>query len=715
MKTVTLISFLLFLFVTSSPLVGDAQTTGSGWQWVESAGGTGRDEAELPAIDPFGNVFVCGKFSGTAWFGTASVVSMGNRDAYISKYDATGTLLWVRTIGCAGHAEAISVAADHLGNVAITGHHYGTAHFDTLVSLPGDPAVSSGFLAMYSPAGDLLWAVNTSGGYTRSNGVAFDRQGNIFTTGRYEDSTWFGPFVLHSPGDQNVFLAKHDAAGSIMWIADGGGPSRAWASSVSTDSHGNAYLTGAIRDTAMFGASMLISNGGDDIFLARCSPSGIWDWAVNAGGTGDDFGNGIEVDVFDHIAITGSFFGTATFPPLPPITSYGGRDGYVAYFDPSGACLWANPFGGTSTDKGIGVTTDEIGNVYVSGYINGIGNFGFFQKASAGGDDISIAKYTSTGMVMWAELAGGSGNEYGKGIRALTQGQLYVTGYFEGSANFGTHNVTSLGDRESYVARFWDGTPIITSQPLSQNLCVGDTLMLEIVLADTSGISFSWFKDGNVIPGANQPALAIVCNDTLPTGKYTAIAQTISGYVVSDTAYVNVDYYPVITFNPPEPTIVVSYSGPPMTLDAGAGYHQYLWSTGDTTPSITYTAVDLYGIFQGHHWGYLSVTVSSQHGCTATDSVQVFIANSVEELKDAAPQITLYPNPANVDMVTIDGDNPIRKVEVFTSRGELVMVHETGSSSTNQVQLSVRQLTPGIYFVRIDTRNTTLVRKLVMQ
>ena len=710
MKGKVSVVFLLVFVVMSAASM--AQQSGKGWQWVESMGGVDRDEAELPAIDPYGNVFVCGKFSDTAWFGSHWVVSQGNRDAFIAKYDADGNFLWVRTVGCAGHAEAISVAADHLGNVAITGHHYGTVHFDTLVSLSGDPVVSSGFLAMYSPTGDLLWAVNTHGGYTRSNGVAFDRQGNVFTTGRYEDSTWFGPFVLHSPGDQNVFLAKYDAGGNIVWIADGGGTSRAWASSVSIDSHGNAYITGAIRDTAYFGASMLISNGGDDIFLAKCSPSGLWDWAVNAGGVNNDFGNGIEVDAFDHIALTGSFDGSATFDPLPPITSYGGRDGYVAYFAPNGDCLWVHPFGGTSSDKGIGVSTDQIGNVYVTGYINGIGNFGFFQKASNGGDDVAIAKYSRTGMIMWAEVAGGSAHDYGKGIRVAAQGVVYVTGYFQGNASFGNHNAVSLGDREAYVAKFWDGTPIVTTQPQSQNLCVGDTLVLEISIADTSGISFAWFKDGNLIPGANTPVYTIVCNDTLPTGKYTAIAQTISGYVVSDTAYVNVDYYPVVSIDPPGPHYIHA-SDPGFMLDAGPGHYHYQWSTGDTTQQIEYSAIDFYNLFGYYPSGVVSVTVTSKFGCPASDSVYITIVASLEDLQQDVPHITLYPNPVNGDKVTIDSDAPIHRVEVYTTTGELVKAHDTGTSDAHLVELSVGPLAKGLYYVRIDVGNTAMVRKLV--
>lgn len=701
-------TFIILLSILVSIPLQDVHSQGAGWQWAQSSGGTGRDEAELPAVDIHGNVTICGKFSDTAWFGTSYLVSSGNLDMYVARYDVSGNFLWASKAGSTQNAEGLSIAAGPNSTVAVTGTFKGSLDFGTQV-LPGTASNDNFFVALYDSTGTLLWAEEATGGHIKGKGVGFDPWGNILVTGHYEDSATFGTFTIHSLADQNAFLAKYSPTGTCLWATYGGGQYRAWASSVGVDSHGNSYITGAFKDTADFGTHTIVSYGLNDVFLAKCSPTGSWIWATHAGGANDDFGNGIEVDAYDHIAVTGSFFDTVSFPPAPAIITYGAKDGFVAYYDPNGDCLWVNAFGGTGEDKGIGVSTDAIGNVYVTGFIKGLGNFGPIQKPSAGNDDVCIAKYTRAGQILYADLAGGTANDYGKGIQVGAQGVAYIAGYFEGTTHFGNTTLISKGNRETFVAKYYDGTPLITNQPLSQNLCVGDTLHLSIAIQNPTGITYSWFKNGNLLAGLNSSSIAIPCDDTLVTGKYTAIAQTTTGYVVSDTAYIIAGEYPVVGLNG---DTIYWHFGTYKTIVANAGYSVYLWSSGDTTNSISYVGHDLYLIIG--NWVNLYVTVTGVAGCQSVDSVYIVFVASVDEPGISTVEVQLLPNPAK-DKVEVLCSEMVRRAELIDMRGREILSITIGNHQVESFMIPLTDIPSGVYLIRIFTDKGVAVKKLIKE
>lgn len=702
MKKSTL-SVLLFLF---SGIIFQSWAQIPGWQWAKSSGGTGRDEAELTAVDPFGNVYICGKFSDTAWFtSTYYLISKGGADIYLAKYDSSGNVLQAHSLGSTLDAEGLSIAADHLGNVAITGFFKGNLTNDTM-QFTGQPGKENFFVAYFCSTYFWRWVRVATGGNIRGKGIEFDPAGNVLVTGHYEDSVVISNTTLPCQGLQNAFLLKFGDWGTLHWATYGGGQYNAWASSVGVDSQGNAYITGAFKDTAWFGSHQIVTYGLNDVFLAKCDPQGNWIWAKHAGGTSDDYGNGIEVDAYDHIAVTGSFFGTVNFPPAPAIGSYGGKDGFIAYYDPMGNGLWAHPFGGTGDDKGIGVSTDNIGNVYVTGFIKGLGNFGPIQKPSAGNDDVCLAKYTRTGQILWADLAGGTSNDYGKGIQVSHQGVAYVAGYFEGTSLFGSTTLVSKGGRESFIAKYQDGTPQISQQPLSQNLCVGDSLILSVVASGTN-LSYAWFKDGVQLPGQINPTYAIHCPDTLPTGKYTCIISTLSGYAITDTAVVNIDHYPTVDIGPAYHLI---HASQPLTLDAGPGHAHYLWSTGDTTQLITYYGYEYVQILQYNPF-IIKVIVTSMYGCSASDSAQVQVVASIDNLNNREGfTASLNPNPAN-ESVKVISDTRMDRIELLTLTGKVLF---TAVDLADAIVIPLNGVPAGIYLVRVFAGNKVSARRLVV-
>src|SRR4051812_42014328 len=163
MKTKYPLSFLILICCTS--LFAQAPN----WQWTRTdmAGGNYGNEGFCVATDLNGNVFVTGWIqSPVVSFGPFSLnnTSVGHSDIFLTKYDANGNVLWAKSAGGTENDRAYSVATDAAGNVFIAGCFYSPAIIfgaDTLVNSSTDDDI---FLAKYDANGNVLWARRAGAG-----------------------------------------------------------------------------------------------------------------------------------------------------------------------------------------------------------------------------------------------------------------------------------------------------------------------------------------------------------------------------------------------------------------------------------------------------------------------------------------------------------------------------------------------------------------------
>ena len=177
-----------------------------------------------------------------------------------------------------------------------------------------------------------------------------------------------------------------------------------------------------------------------------------WQWATNVGGTDWDFGNGIATDNGGNVYITGNFQGTAAFGPYF-LTSTGETDIYMAKLDINRNWVWIQKAGGFDNDSGSDIVIDRSNNIYITGYFEGIATFGSFSLTSSGESDVFIAKIDTSGNWLWAKRAGGNIHVKGHRLTPDDMGNCYVTGCFEGSVNFGSYSLTSSGSEDVFVAK----------------------------------------------------------------------------------------------------------------------------------------------------------------------------------------------------------------------------------------------------------------------
>ncbi len=177
-----------------------------------------------------------------------------------------------------------------------------------------------------------------------------------------------------------------------------------------------------------------------------------WHWAKQAGGPNHDYGISIATDANGNSYVTGYFSDISSFGRTT-LNSSGLFDVYVAKLDPSGNWLWATNAGGVDNDYGDAIALDDSGNIYVTGYFNGTASFGSITITSSGGLDVFFAKLDPNGNWLWAMKAGGAIDDYGSGIAIDITGNCYITGTFQGTALFGDTTLTSGGSRDVFVGK----------------------------------------------------------------------------------------------------------------------------------------------------------------------------------------------------------------------------------------------------------------------
>ncbi|MEC7827901.1 MAG: SBBP repeat-containing protein, partial [Actinomycetota bacterium] len=110
-------------------------------------------------------------------------------------------------------------------------------------------------------------------------------------------------------------------------------------------------------------------------------------------------------------------------------------------------------FGGTATDYGHGVAVDGSGNLYTTGVFNNTVDFGAGNVTSNGSYDVFVTKRNAAGAHQWTNTFGGTGQDYGREVAVDGSGNVYITGYFSNAVDFGAGNVGSAGSYDAFVTK----------------------------------------------------------------------------------------------------------------------------------------------------------------------------------------------------------------------------------------------------------------------
>lgn len=533
------------------------------WQWVRRAGGTLKESGSSLDMDAK-NIYICGYFAGTADFGSNTVVSKGSYDAYTAKISKNGDWIWVKRVGGTGIDIAEGICYNS-GKCYYTGSFSGDADFvtDTVTS----EGLTDAFFAVVDTTGTNSW-VKTAGGTKDDSGYdVFPYSTNIYFTGTYSDYAKFNGVSYLSFGGDDIFIASYATDGTFNMVSTGGSEgddrlagsieiatgqlfhtgigaglikfgsksvntleksdifeavqyaagswksinvipsaiSRSEVKSIVTDGDGNKYIIGYYYGNLKFGATTLTSAGCSDIFIAKCTYSGSWLWAVSAGGTGDDIGYDLAISSTGDIYATGSFFEQANFDAID-MTSAGKEDVFVSKMNSSGVFQWVKSGGGLDYDVARALKINSKNEIFIAGNFLDEADFGSINVTARGMDDAFIAKITSAGNWKWVKPAGGNDNEEVYDLSIDKNDKLYIVGSLFGGGYFGSILLISKGNDDSFLAK-----------------------------ADTNGTWLAATSCGS--EGFNEKAYSVFVDDSLNcyiVGQFTGLAYFGSLYLYSD-------------------------------------------------------------------------------------------------------------------------------------------------------------------------------------
>jgi hypothetical protein len=225
--------------------------------WARRMGGTGSDLANSVTTDSSGNVIVAGAYaSATLNIFAANGIAIsftlnnsGSNDAFVVKYDSSGTPLWARRLGGTTGDNANSVSTDSSGNIVVAGVYNSNplnifaANGSTVSLTLTNSGTSDAFVVKYDSSGTPLWARRMGGtGQDQANSISTDSSGNIVVTGYYSSSQLniyaangsTVSFFLSNDGNQDSFVVKYDSSGTPLWARRMGEISSVRANSVSS-------------------------------------------------------------------------------------------------------------------------------------------------------------------------------------------------------------------------------------------------------------------------------------------------------------------------------------------------------------------------------------------------------------------------------------------------------------------------------------------------
>lgn len=513
--------------------------------WATYYGGTSYDAGIDVAADGSGNVYMCGSTISTSNIATtgSNQTSFGGfEDAFLAKFNITGTRQWATYYGGLEYDNFTDIDLDGSGNIYVAGETGSSSGIATTGA--HQTAFGAGFnydlyLVKFNSSGVRQWATYYGGsGHDIWPGVACDASGNIYLSGETSSTSNIsssGAFQTAIAGSQDGFLAKFNSSGVRQWGTYYGGSSTDRFYSVATDVSGNVYAAGETQSTSGIATSGTHQGahgtGTWDAFIVKFTGSGGVTWGTYYGGSGSDRITSLACDGSGNVYVGG---GTSSSNAIATTGSYQASinnganttntDGFIAKLNASGVRQWGTYYGGSSDDKIFDVALDNANSkVYAVGHTLSTGNIsttGSYQILLNGTSDLFVTTLDFNGVREYGTYLGGTGTEYDGGCGlAVNGGKLYTAGgtYSTAGVAVGTAHQASLsGNADGFLSSFIISSSVYINQPFNDTLfCSGTAFTLPYTVEGS-------FYPGNVFTAQLSDASGSFAS---PTAIGTVTAQ----------------------------------------------------------------------------------------------------------------------------------------------------------------------------------------------
>lgn len=386
-----------------------------------------------------------------------------------------------------------SVAPDAMGNVVLAGA------FDGSINVGGDDLATSGqqaaFIAKFAGDGQHVWSRQFGDAGTHIvKAVAVDTAGHIYVVGDFASAIDLGEGPLPSTGERDIFVAKLDADGSLIWGNHFGDAADQSAAGIAVGADEGVVITGMFEGVLDFGGNPLASAGNDDAFVVKLGPSGEHVWSARFGNSNSDQGGAsVAVDMAGDVVVTGGFLGMIDIGGA--IDSKGKSDAFTAKLDGSnGDVIWGKAIGSASgAEAGRYVGALSSGELLVVGGFDDSLSVVGEPLETAGGVDIFVLKLTPSGDPVWIKSFGSSLSEIPFGAAVRPNGNIVLGGVYSTLIDFGGGPLLSLGNEDIFLAQIDQDGNHIWSRRYGGKAELG---LFSSVAFGAPGIAFAagWFK-----------------------------------------------------------------------------------------------------------------------------------------------------------------------------------------------------------------------------
>jgi hypothetical protein len=382
---------------------------------------------------------------------------------------------WVSVIGGTGWEFVPDIKTDENGNIYTIGSFSGTADFDGSAATVNRTAAGDrdAFVTKHTPDGQFVWVATFGGtGTDLGNGVDVDPSGDVYVVGSFEATADVDPGAgtqtLTSAGQEDMFIAKLNDSGALVWAKRIGGTSVDEANDVAVDQDGNLYIVGRFDGTVDFNpgtATANLSGSSADGFVLKLESDGDYVWAYDIGSGNSDRAEAVVVDGTNNVIIAGDFDGNPDFDPGPGqhnVSSNGDSDPFYLKLTPGGLFVWVTTFGVAGNVANRDVDVDKDNNIVTHGFFTESinpepGNSATVIPAIAA-EDAYTAKINQDGSVAWLHTLGGESLEWGYGVAVDALGDVYVTGFYYNSPDFDPGDdeflMPSAGLEDTYIVKY---------------------------------------------------------------------------------------------------------------------------------------------------------------------------------------------------------------------------------------------------------------------
>lgn len=527
---------------------------------------------------------------------------------YLTKYDPAGNVLWTRSGG--GNGSALTL--DGAGGVFLTGTASSSpftigANFITAYG-------KTMFIARYDGNGNLLW-VQRGGAWLKNfvsvqqaemtvNALAHDASGNVIVAGSFFGNPTIGgnlnshdtngAILLNNKNStfpssyEDLFLAKFDPNGTLLWTTNYGGTNTEYATSVAVDSTGAIYASGGYAVNTVFGAQTY-TNPYCGILLAKFSSAGDLVWSSNlsdATNSNSGVGWAVAVDAADRINF--SFQGDSLTSPFrfrgfAFTNTINIPANYLSQFDASGNLLWLerSPFNagnnasGSSQQRGKdnNVSLDKQNNIYLgsnSGLING----------SVSPLSLTVIKFNSSGQPIWTNSVAQSPSGITLMLPAISVDDAFIahvtttiTGTQGASITVGWTNfypfTIAFGKNQLLfviASNFVAVPPVFVQQPTNMVYQPPKGLTNAAQAHAWPAPSYFWYINSSTLPSQTNFILALSPTTFTNQASYFVVASNAYGMATS----IVVNAQAGLSFAPLPPTNVYVLVNTTLAISGGA-------------------------------------------------------------------------------------------------------------------------------------------------